>query len=82
MAQVKREQAQENIVALRKRADKAMFQLGDKVHMRNPGKGKWDKLGIITDVVKSQDDVAHSFLIKIESGEEYYRHQSYIRHST
>ena len=74
MARIKREQAQDDVAALKKRTDASLFQIGDKVRVRSPASGKWDKVGFITDVVKGPDDVARSFLIKLEGGDEHYRH--------
>ena len=80
LARVAHENAENELAVKRKRADQHFFQLNDRVRVRNPASGSWDKQGIISDVISSQDGVVCSFMVKLDSGELLYRHQSYIRH--
>ena len=80
LARVARENAQRHLAMKRKRTDQHIFQLNDRVRVRNPASGSWDKQGIISDVISSQDGVIRSFMVKLDSGELLFRHQSYIHH--
>ena len=80
LARVARENAQNDVATKRKRSGQHIFQLHDKVRVRNPASGSWDRQGIITDVISSQDGVIRSFMVKLDTGELLYRHQTYIRH--
>ena len=51
----------------RKKSGKHIFQLKDKVRIRDPASGVWNKMGIIEDVISSQDGVVRSFMIRLDS---------------
>ena len=80
LARVARERAQEELAMKRKRAYQNIFQQGDRVRVRDPARGNWEKQGEITDVISSLDGVVRSVIMRLDSGELLYRHQTYLRH--
>ena len=66
LCRVHHKEAQNYVAISKKRTDPSLFQVGDKVRVRSPATGKWDKIGSLTELVLGQDDIARSYIIKLE----------------
>ena len=79
---VKKRQEIQNKLALAKgRSSKAVFSLGDKVHVKNHLGGRWDKSGtVIEERSTGTASPPSSFVVQFNDGSSGLHHKSYLKH--
>ena len=78
----KRQSKQEAIAKKKGRASKDEFKTGDRVRVRDPKTGKWDKIGTITEERDMDGYRNLSFVVEMENGWETICHKAHLWHKT